>query len=194
MTATRTGRRSGRKTSRKPSAANEERRAEVELAITAFDDSAPDYLLFRSRWESRYAESNLARLWIQAPRAVALHKFATWFGLGRKVRAGEHAIWLKLPRTHRDEDKVSPANPDGEVFTGASWTAMFDFAQTIAVDDFDEDAPGVDPDAVAEVKRLRREAVKLHPDTTMADTAAEFMAAWARYETARARLTEMRTS
>jgi hypothetical protein len=186
--------RAGRKTRRGPSPQTEARQAEVELAASTVNGEAPDYLLFLRRWADRYAEANLARLWVQAPGATILHRFGTWRGMGRQVRTGEHAIWLRIPRTSRDEDKITPDNPDGEVFHGAPWMALFDYAQTEPIGDFAEDAPGADPDALAEVKRLRREAVKLHPDTTMADTAAQFMAAWAAYETAKARLDESRKS
>jgi hypothetical protein len=185
MPANTTGR---RKTRRKPSAENEARKAEVELTVKAIDDEAPDYLVFLNRWSGRYAEANLQRLWVQAPGATCLHKFGTWRGMGRQVRTGEHAIWLRIPHTSRDADKITPDNPDGEIFHGAPWMGLFDYAQTDPIGDFTEDAPGANPDLLAEVKRLRREAVKLHPDTTMADTAAAFMAAWAAYETAKARL------
>jgi len=173
---------------RKTSAQTEDRRAEIELAVTAINDEAPDFGLFLARWSGRYAENNLRRLWVQAPSATCLHKFGTWRGMGRQVRKGEHAIWLMQPHTHLDPAKVTPGNPDGQVFTGASWMGLFDYSQTDLIGDFAEDAEGADPDQLAEVKRLRKEATRLHPDMTGADTAAAFMAAWARYESAKANL------
>ncbi len=198
MTATKT--RTGRK-NRKPSAANEQRRAEVELAVAAFDEEHEQtWPEFAARWSDRYDPryGNLQRLWVQtcdwpAP-ATQLHTFGGWHRYGRHVRAGAKALWLKLPRTRHDEDKVSASNPDGTVFTGASWTPLWDWSQTVDIDDFDEDPDAVaDPGQVAEVKRLRAAALKLHPDTTgdsSQDAARAFSAAWDRYETAKARLTE----
>lgn len=183
MTATKT-----RKGSRKTSQATEDRKAQVELAVTMINDDAPDFGLFLHRWGSRYNENNLRRLWVQAPNATALHKFGTWRGMGRQVRKGEHAILLMQPRNGFDADKITPANPEGKVFYGASWMALFDFAQTDPIGDFTETAPDADPDRLAEVKRLRMAAVALHPDVTGQDTAKDFMAAWAAYETAKAQL------
>ena len=189
MTATRT-RGNNRKTRRGPSQATQDRHAQIELAVTTINDEAPDFGAFLHRWADRYAENNLRRLWVQAPNATALHRFGTWRAMGRQVRTGEHAVWLRIPHNGFDPDKITEANPDGRVFHGAPWMALFDYAQTTALgEDFTEDAPGADPDLVAEVKRLRMAAVKLHPDATGQDTAAAFMAAWARYETAKARLT-----
>ena len=187
-TKTRPGRRSTR---RGPSQATQDRQAAVELAITTIGDDTPDYAAFRARWGDRYAEANLARLWVQCPHATALHFLPTWRHLGRRVRAGEHAIWLKLPRNSHDETKITEANPTGAVFSGASWSALFDLSQTCETGDWTEDAPEADPDTLAEVRRLRAEALKLHPDVTgesgqAADRA--FSAAWLAYETARDRL------
>lgn len=182
--------RAGRKTRRGPSQATQDRQAEIELATAAINDDEPDFHAFLARWSDRYAEANLQRLWVQAPNATTLHKFGTWRGMGRQVRPGEKAIWLRIPHTSHDADKATEANPTGEIFHGAPWMALFDYAQTDALgEDFTEDAPGADPDALAEVKRLRFAATRLHPDMTGQDTAAEFMRAWAAYETAKARLT-----
>ena len=177
-----------RSTRRGPSPQTEARQAEVELAASAVDGEAPDYLLFLHRWSGRYAETNLARLWVQAPGATILHKFGTWRGMGRQVRTGEHAIWLRIPHTSRDEDKITPDNPSGEVFHGAPWMGLFDYAQTELIGDFAETAPDANPDLLAEVKRLRFAATRLHPDMTGQDTGPEFMAAWSLYESAKARL------
>ena len=187
MTYTRT--RKGSKAHRGPSQAAQDRQAEVELAVTGINDETPDYGAFLARWGSRYGEANLARLWVQCPGATALHRFGTWHGTGRQVRKGEHAIWLRIPHNGFDPDKVTAENPDGRVFRGAPWMALFDYSQTQPADGFDDTAPAdADPDLVAEVKRLRMAAARLHPDMTGADTAAAFMAAWARYEAAKARL------
>jgi hypothetical protein len=181
-----------RNATRKPSKAqqdrktrNEERRAEVEVMTQAINDEAPDYLAFLNRWGDRYGQNNLNRLWVQYPRATVLHKFPTWQKMGRQVRTGESAIWLKTPRTSRDPEKITPENPDGEVFHGASWVPLFDYAQTDPIGDFAEDASS-NPDLAAEVKRLRMEAVSKHPD--VGGSHEEFVAAWARYEAAKARL------
>ncbi len=174
------------KTRRGPSQATQERQAEIELAIQSVDDDAPDLAAFLARWGGRYSEHNLKRLWVQAPRATVLHKFGTWRGMGRQVRKGEHAIWLVQPHTHFDPERISEANPEGKVFTGANWMALFDISQISELgEDFTEDIPDATPDTLAEIKRLRAVAVALHPDTTGRDTAAEFIAAWSAYETAR---------
>ncbi len=195
MTATRS--KSKGKTRRGPSQASQERQAEVELAVQGINHEAPDFHVFLARWDTRYAEANLERLWIQtfswpAP-ATALHTFGGWHRYGRHVRAGQKAVWLKLPRTHNDADKVTPANPAGEVFTGASWTPMWDFSQTAEIgDDWTEPTPAdANPDLVAEVKRLRDAAVAIHPDRTgdtSQDAARAFSAAWGAYEQLKARL------
>lgn len=187
MTTTKS-RKGSRKSSRGPSQASQDRQAEVELLATQFDDQAPDYLSFRALWADRYSESNLARLWAQCPRATQLHRFGTWRGMGRAVRKGERAVWLRIPHTSHSEDKITAENPTGEVFTGAPWMALFDFSQTgeLGEDFTEEAAPDASPDALAEVKRLRMAAVRLHPDTTGdPGTAPAFMAAWAAYEAAR---------
>jgi hypothetical protein len=163
------------------------RKAEIERAAENIDEDAPDFGAFLRRWAGRYNENNLRRLWVQAPGATCLHKYGTWQGMGRQVRRGEHAILLMQPRTGFDPDKITAANPEGRVFYGASWMALFDYAQTDAIGEFTESAgPGADPDLVAEVKRLRMEAANCHPDR--GGTAEAFMAAWARYEDAKARL------
>ena len=86
------------------------------------------------------------------------------------------------PRTGTDPERATELNPDGKVFYGASWMALFDFAQTDSLDEYVEGGGDgdVDPALIAEAKRLKMEAVPLHPDRG-GDPAA-FMAAWARYE------------
>ena len=180
-----------RKPRRKPSAAQQEktaaRKAEIELAAEAIQDDAPDFRAFLARWGDRYNENNLRRLWVQAPRATCLHKFSTWRGMGRQVRKGETAILLMHPRTGTDPERATADNPDGTVFYGASWMALFDFAQTDPIGEFTEQTgPDATPDQVAEVKRLRMQAADLHPDR--GGDPDVFMAAWARYEAARDRL------
>jgi hypothetical protein len=164
----------------------EARKQEIELAAGNVNKDAPDVAEFLRRWSGRYSESNLLRLWVQCPTATCLHKFPTWQGMGRQVRKGSKAILLMQPRTSLDPDKVTAANPDGKVFHGASWMALFDYAHTDLIGDFTDDAPDADPDLVAECKRLRMEAANLHPDR--GGTPEQFMAAWKRYEDARARL------
>ena len=167
------------------------RQAVIQEAADAISDDDPDFREFLARWGDRYSVSNLRRLWVQAPRATALHQLPTWRAMGRPVRKGEKAIWLNLPRKGRDEDKITPENPNGEFFKGASWTAMFDYAQTGEPgDDFTERAPAdADPALVDEVKALRLAAVKLHPDVNPhPDAHMQFVKAWAAYEAARNRL------
>jgi hypothetical protein len=182
-----------RRPRRQPSAARQEeltaRKAEIERAAESVDDDAPDFAAFLARWGGRYAESNLRRLWVQCPRATCLHKFPTWRAMGRQVRRGETAILLMIPRTGFDAERITPDNPTGEVFYGASWMALFDYSQTDPIGDFaDAAGPDADPDLVAEVKRLRQAAADAHPDR--GGTPEQFMAAWARYEAAKARLNE----
>ena len=185
-------RRTGRRQSDAKREQAEQLRAGIELAAQSIDDDAPDFIAFLARWGDRYAENNLRRLWVQAPNATCLHKFMTWQGMGRQVRTGQKAVYLMQPRTSVDPDKVTALNPRGEVFHGASWMALFDYAQTMAIGEFDDTVPDADPALVAEVKRLRMAACQLHPDMTGRDTAPEFMAAWARYEQAKARMTGQR--
>ena len=179
-----------RKTHKGPSQATQDRQAEIELLTEQVNDEAPDYAAFRARWENRYGEANLNRLWVQCPQATALHRFSTWRGMGRQVRKGEHAIYLRIPHTGYDESKVTEANPDGRVFHGAPWMALFDFSQTDPIGDFEDGrASTTCPDALAQVRRLRMAAVQLHPDMTGdPGTTQAFMAAWAAYEAAKARL------
>lgn len=175
------------------------RRAEIETAAEAINEEAPDFRAFLARWGTRYNVNNLRRLWVQAPNATCLHKFGTWQGMGRQVRKGERAIMLMHPRTGTDPDKATPANPNGEVFYGASWMALFDYAQTDPIGDFTDQAPAdADPGLVAEVKRLRTAALAEHPDVAAPNTGpsdeafqaacGKFAAAWKRYEDARDRL------
>jgi hypothetical protein len=175
------------------------RYADIDQAAEAINDDEPDFREFLARWGTRYNVNNLRRLWVQYPRATCLHKFGTWQGMGRQVRKGEKAIYLMHPRTGTDPDKVSPENPNGEVFYGASWMALFDYAQTDPIGEFTDQAPAdADPGLVAEVKRLRTAALAEHPDvaapnTGPADAAFQaacqkFAAAWKRYEDARDRL------
>jgi hypothetical protein len=195
--ATSTKRKAGCSKSRRgPSQATQDRQAEVELMAAAVNDEAPDYAAFLARWLPLgiYSETNLQRLFVQCPAArPRLHKGGTWRAMGRQVRPGEKAIWLRIKHTSRDEDKITPDNPDGEVFHGAPWCALFDISQTGEVgEEWTEPAPaGANPADLAEVKRLRAEAMKLHPDTT-GDNSQEagraFSAAWSLYEAARARL------
>ena len=184
----------GRKQRRGPSQATQDRQAEVELAAAAVDDEAPDYAAFLARWVPLgiYAEANLQRLFVQCPGArPRLHKFGTWRAMGRQVRPGQKAIWLRIRITGHDDDKITPENPTGEVFRAAPWCALFDISQTGEIgEEWTETAPDdADPADLAEVQRLRAEAVKLHPDTTgdsSQEAARAFSAAWDRYEAARA--------
>jgi hypothetical protein len=177
----------------------EARRAAIQLAADAINDEAPDFKAFLARWGNRYAENNLRRLWVQCPRATCLHMLPTWRGMGRKVRAGQKAIWLQIPRTSTDPDKVTPENPTGEVFHGAAWTALFDFSQTDGVGDFTDPVPrDAAPGLADEVKRLRTAALAEHPDVAAPNTGPDdeafqaacekFATAWKRYEDARDRL------
>jgi N-terminal domain of anti-restriction factor ArdC len=156
----------------------EARKAEIELAAKAVDGDEPNFREFLRRWGTRYNENNLARLWVQAPTATVLHKYGTWQAMGRQVRKGEHAILLMHPRTGVDPDKVTEFNPEGKVFFGASWMALFDYAQTDPVSEFAEDD--------ADVQRLRQIAIDCHPDKGGSHEA--FVAAWKAYETAKDRL------
>lgn len=197
-----------RKISDEEAAARKERadarKAEIELAVENIDEDAPDFRAFLARWGDRYNYNNLCRLWVQAPRATCLHKFPTWQGMGRQVRKGERAILLMQPRTSTDPDRATPENPRGEVFHGASWMALFDYAQTDGVDDFTDRAPAdADPDLVAEVKRLRTAALAEHPDVVAPNTTPDdpaflaacekFSVAWKRYEDAKTRLQDGRS-
>lgn len=165
----------------------DQRKAAIELAASQVSDDEPDFAAFLARWGDRYNVNNLARLWVQAPGATCLHKFRTWQGMGRQVRKGERAILLMHPRTGTDPERVSEHNPDGKVFYGASWMALFDYAQTDPIGEFADEAPAAaDPRLVEEVRRLRMEAANCHPDR--GGTPEQFMAAWARYEAAKARL------
>lgn len=179
-------------TRRKPKASSEERKAEVELLVQGINDEAPDFIEFLRKWGDRYGENNLRRLWVQYPRATCLHKFNTWQGMGRQVRTGEKAIWLKTPRTSHDPEKITPDNPTGEVFHGASWVPLFDYAQTDLIGEFTDTGPAdASPEDISEVKRLRTEAMKLHPDVTRVsgiEAERAFSAAWDRYETAKKRM------
>lgn len=169
----------------KPNPETEARKAEITRLAEAVDGDAPDFAAFLARWGDRYNENNLRRLWVQCPGATQLHKFGTWRGMGRQVRKGEKAILLMQPRTGTDPGKVTPLNPEGHVFYGASWMALFDYSQTDPIGDFTEEADAtLSPETAAELKRLRLEAAALHPDR--GGDAAEFMAAWARYERAKA--------
>jgi hypothetical protein len=190
-TKTSTSKAIARKPRRKMSDARREeleaRRNEIELAAEKVDQEAPDFSAFLARWGNRYGVNNLCRLWVQAPRATILHKYGTWQAMGRQVRRGETAIMLKHPRTSSDPDRVTPENPNGEVFHGASWMGLFDFAQTEPIGEFTEKARAdADPALAAEVKRLRLAAAELHPDR--GGTVEKFTAAWALYEAAKARL------
>jgi len=162
------------------------RKAAIEAAADAVDQDAPDFHAFLARWSGRYSDGNLIRLWVQCPRAVpSLHKYGTWQAMGRQVKAGQKAILLVQPRTHVDPDKATPENPDGRVIHGAQWVALFDISQTEEIDEFTEVLPeGVTPEMAAEVRRLRAEAIKHHPDH--GGDQDVFVAAWAAYEAARA--------
>lgn len=187
MNATMAGRKPRRRQSAKRQEETAAHEAAIELAAEAVQDDAPDFVAFLARWEDRYNINNLRRLWVQAPGATQLHKYGTWQGMGRQVRKGEHAILLMQPRTGIDPERITASNPEGKVFYGASWMALFDYAQTDSIGEFTDTAgPDATPDQVAEVKRLRAEAVSLHPDR--GGDPADFMAAWARYEVARDRL------
>lgn len=173
-----------RKPARKMSAERQQqleaRKAGIEQAAESVSDDAPDFAAFLARWGSRYNVNNLRRLWVQAPRATCLHKYGTWQAMGRQVRRGESAILLMHPRTSTDPERISPDNPDGRVFHGASWMSLFDYAQTEPVGEFTEGDGEADPGLIAEAKRLKMEAAALHPDR--GGDAQQFMAAWARYE------------
>jgi hypothetical protein len=179
MTAA-TARRTARKTSPQHQQELEARKADIERAAEAVSEDAPEFAAFLARWGDRYNVNNLRRLWVQAPGATCLHKYGTWRGMGRQVRKGEHAILLMQPRTGFDPERVSENNPDGRVFYGASWMALFDFAQTDPIGEFTEGDGEADAALIAEAKALQMEAAALHPDR--GGDPAEFMAAWARYE------------
>jgi hypothetical protein len=158
----------------------EARKAQIESAAEDLDEEAPDFAAFLARWGDRYSVTNLRRLWVQAPGATALHRYKTWQSMGRQVRCGESAILLRIPHVSNDPDKATPDNPDGRVFHGAPWMALFDFAQTDAIGEFSEGDGEADPDLIAEAKRLKMAAAALHPDR--GGDAEKFMAAWALYE------------
>jgi len=169
-------------------AALEARKTAIETAAEQVDRDAPDFRAFLALWGDRYNVNNLARLWVQCPGATQLHKFPTWQGMGRQVRAGQKAILLQQPRVSYDEGRVTPDNPKGEKFHGASWMALFDYSQTADIEGYDPaaDLADANPELVAEVKRLRAEAIASHPD--MGGDTEDFKVKWAAYEAAKARL------
>lgn len=175
-----TARRPARRTSPQRQQELEARKADIEQAAEAVSDDAPDFAAFLARFADRYSASNLRRLWVQAPGATCLHKYGTWQAMGRQVRRGESAILLRIPHTSTDPEKVTSDNPRGEVFHGAPWMALFDFAQTDPVGEFTEGDGEADAALVAEAKRLKMAAAAVHPDR--GGDPAEFMTAWARYE------------
>lgn len=154
----------------------------IQLA-DAVNQEAPDYLEFLRRWGDRYSPRNCALLWVQCPVATSLHKYETWLRAGLKVREGQKAIRLYQPRSRFNPKNVTAQNPDGEEVTGVTMVALFDISQV----DLLEPVAIDDPDLLAEVKRLRFEAVQLHPDRQPEnpDAHEEFKAAWARYEKAK---------
>lgn len=169
----------------------DQRKAAIEEAAEHVDQEAPDFRAFLARWGDRYNINNLIRLWVQAPSATVLHKYGTWQKMGRQVRKGQAAILLMQPRTGTDPEKATPDNPDGRVFFGASWMALFDISQTDLIDGFtgeQADTPEAQ-ELAARIEQLKAEAVALHPDR--GGDAAEFMKAWAKVEAARDRLREM---
>jgi hypothetical protein len=174
-------------------AALEMRKASIEAAAEAVDFDSPGWRAFSALWGDRYKGANLARLFVQCPGATPrLHKYETWLGMGRQVRqgVGVKAILLRIPRTHNDPDKITERNPDGEVFTGAPWMALFDISQTEEIDGFTDSAPeSAGPELVDEVRRLRQEAIALHPEADGGD-AEKFKVAWAAYEAAKTLLKE----
>jgi hypothetical protein len=180
VTTVTVARKRARKTSPERQQQLEARKAGIEQAAESVDEDAPDFAAFLARWGDRYQVNNLKRLWVQAPGATCLHKYGTWHAIGRQVRKGESAILLMHPRTSTDPERISPDNPDGRVFHGASWMALFDFAQTDPIGEFTEGDGEADPALIAEAKRLKMAAAALHPDR--GGDAAEFMTAWARYE------------
>lgn len=155
----------------------------IKLA-DAVNEEASDYLEFLRRWGDRYSPRNCALLWVQCPGATSLHKYETWLRAGLKVRGGEKAIKLYQPRSRFNPAKVTAQNLDGEEVTGVTMVSLFDISQC----DLLEPVAIDDPDVLAEVKRLRFEAVQLHPDKHPDDPGAHeaFKAAWAKYEQAKA--------
>ena len=152
----------------------------IKLA-DAIDDSDPDYQAFLRRWGTRYSPRNLQLLWVQCPHATSLHSYQVWAQAGLQVRKGERAIRLFRPRTKVDPKKITERNPDGDVITGISLISLFDISQC----DLLEPVATDDPDVIAELKRLRMEAANAHPDR--GGSAEEFIAAWQRYEEAKAK-------
>jgi hypothetical protein len=171
----------------------EARKASIEAAAETVDFSSPGWRAFSALWGDIYGAANLARLFVQCPGATPrLHKYETWLGMGRQVKqgVGVKAILLRIPRTYNDPEKISERNPDGEVFTGAPWMALFDISQTDEVDGFTDAAPaGASEELVAEVRRLRRAAADAHEEG--GGSAEKFKIAWAEYEAAKTRLKEL---
>lgn len=163
------------KTSDKKRAESEQRKTDIELATKTIDGDEPDFLEFIRRFGKRYGENNLRRLWVQCPNATILHKYGTWQAMGRQVRRGEKAILLRQPHVSHDEDKITPDNPDGEVFHGAPWMSLFDFSQT--------DPIGAHSDDNADLAALRAAALAAHPDN--GGSLDAFSAAWRKYDEAR---------
>lgn len=171
------------------------RKAGIEAAVESVDTEAPGFAAFAALWGGIYKEANLARLWVQCPAATPrLHRYETWLGMGREVNknVGVKAILLRIPRTYNDAERITERNPSGEVFAGAPWMALFDISQTHEVDGFTDTAPdGASPALADEVRRLRKEAIALHPEADGGGDAEKFPAAWARYEAAKMQLKEL---
>jgi N-terminal domain of anti-restriction factor ArdC len=173
-----------RRGARRPSKRDELVTGIIKLA-DAIDPDDPGYLEFLRRWGDRYSPRNLQLLWVQCPGATSLHKYETWLRAGMKVREGQKSIRLYQP-----QDRVDPrkkvTDPDKTSATRVTMMTLFDISQV----DLLEPVAIDDPVTLAEVKRLRFEAVQLHPDRHPGkdhdEATDEFRAAWARYEQAKA--------
>jgi N-terminal domain of anti-restriction factor ArdC len=165
---------------RKPRDGSSETAGLIKLA-DAIDEDDPDYQAFLRRWGTRYSPRNLQLLWVQCPHATSLHTYQVWAQAGLQVRKGEKSIKMFRPRTKVDPKKITEQNPNGDKVTGISLMSLFDISQCDLIEPVATD----DPDLLAELKRLRMEAADKHPDR--GGTAEEFMAAWQRYEDAKAK-------
>jgi hypothetical protein len=88
------------------------------------------WLVVQSRFP-RYSFANTVLIGAQRPDATRVAGFGTWRRLGRRVRAGERALWILAPVLGRPGEVVGDGDePGARVLRGFRPVGVFDVAQT----------------------------------------------------------------
>jgi hypothetical protein len=103
-------------------------RAEIDTAVAELDtgEQWQDWLDYASKFHS-YSLNNQLLVWMQCPDATRVAGMKKWNSMGRRVMAGQSAIWIQAPITKKF---INPAGEEEVRLVGFRPVVVWDAGQT----------------------------------------------------------------